>query len=137
MGHFVRLCLQPSEPEISQVLQLRSQLVVREHCSGWLSQHFSEWRQNTQKVLLAIKYRTIDEDGHVLGGPFYYIENGMGKKWKWLAKIFAFFGAGVGLFGIGTFTQVNSIASAVKNFFDPDMRTYSIPCLEEIIPGQL
>ena len=71
--------------------------------------------------LLAIKYRTIDEDGHVLGGPFYYIENGMGKKWKWLAKIFAFFGAGVGLFGIGTFTQVNSIASAVKNFFDPDM----------------
>ena len=64
--------------------------------------------------LLAIKYRTIDEDGHVLGGPFYYIENGMGKKWTWLAKIFAFFGAGVGLFGIG-------IASAVKNFFDPDM----------------
>ena len=71
--------------------------------------------------LLAIKYRTIDEDGHVLGGPVYYIENGMGKKWTWLAKIFAFFGAGVGLFGIGTFTQVNSIASAVKNFFDPDM----------------
>ena len=71
--------------------------------------------------LLAIKYRTIDEEGHVLGGPFYYIENGMGKKWTWLAKIFAFFGAGVGLFGIGTFTQVNSIASAVKNFFDPDM----------------
>ena len=71
--------------------------------------------------LLAIKYRTIDADGHVLGGPFYYIENGMGKKWTWLAKIFAFFGAGVGLFGIGTFTQVNSIASAVKNFFDPDM----------------
>ena len=71
--------------------------------------------------LLAIKYRTIDEDGHVLGGPFYYIENGMGKKWTWLAKIFAFFGAGVGIFGIGTFTQVNSIASAVKNFFDPDM----------------
>ena len=70
--------------------------------------------------LLAIKYRTIDKEGHVLGGPFYYIENGMGKNWRWLAKIFAFFGAGVGLFGIGTFTQVNSIASAVKNFFDPN-----------------
>ena len=70
--------------------------------------------------LLAIKYRMIDADGHVLGGPFYYIENGMGKKWRWLAKIFAFFGACVGLFGIGTFTQVNSIASAVKNFFDPN-----------------
>ena len=70
---------------------------------------------------IALGGRTIDEDGHVHGGPFYYIENGMGKKWTWLAKIFAFFGAGVGLFGIGTFTQVNSIASAVKNFFDPDM----------------
>ena len=69
---------------------------------------------------LAIKYRTIDEEGHVLGGPFYYIENGMGKKWKWLAKIFAFFGVCVGLMGIGTFTQVNGIASAVTNFFDPD-----------------
>ena len=83
--------------------------------------------------LLAIKYRTVDKDGHILGGPFYYIENGMGKKWKWLAKIFAFFGACVGLFGIGTFTQVNSISSAVTNFFDPNAsnvvslfgRTYS------------
>ena len=70
--------------------------------------------------VLAIKYRTIDKEGHVLGGPFYYIENGMGVKWKWLAKMFAFFGAGVGLLGIGTFTQVNGISSAVCNFFDPD-----------------
>ncbi len=72
--------------------------------------------------LLAIKYRTIDAEGHVLGGPFYYIENGMGKKFRWLGKIFAFFGACVGLLGIGTFTQVNGIASATKNFFDPDMQ---------------
>lgn len=69
---------------------------------------------------LAIKYRTISEDGHVLGGPFYYIEHGMGEKWKWLAKIFAFFGACVGLFGIGTFSQVNGIASATQGFFDPN-----------------
>ncbi len=69
---------------------------------------------------LAIKFRTIDSEGHVLGGPFYYIENGMGKKWKWLAKIFAFFGACVGLFGIGTFSQVNGITNAVKGFFDPN-----------------
>lgn len=55
----------------------------------------------------------------VAGGPFYYIENGMGEKWKWLAKIFAFFGVGVGLLGIGTFTQINGITSAVNNFFDP------------------
>ncbi len=71
--------------------------------------------------LLAIKYRTVDKEGHVLGGPFYYIENGMGSQWKWLAKLFAFFGCCVGLFGIGTFTQVNGITSAIGNFFDPNM----------------
>ena len=71
--------------------------------------------------LLAVKYRVVDETGHALGGPFYYIERGMGRRWKWLAKIFAFFGVCVGLFGIGTFTQVNGITDAVKNFFDPEM----------------
>lgn len=69
---------------------------------------------------LAVRYRTIDDEGHVLGGPFYYIEKGMGRNWRWLAKIFAFFGACVGLFGIGTFTQVNGIASATLSFFDPN-----------------
>ena len=48
------------------------------------------------ECMLAVKYRTIAEDGHVVGGPFYYIENGMGENWKWLAKIFAFFGVCVG-----------------------------------------
>lgn len=71
------------------------------------------------ECLLAVKYRVVAEDGHIIGGPFYYIEKGMGKNWKWLAKLFAFFGVGVGLFGIGTFTQVNGITDAVKNFFDP------------------
>ena len=79
--------------------------------------------------LLAVKYRVVDENHHSLGGPFYYIERGMGKKWKWLACVFAFFGVCVGLFGIGTFSQVNGIASAVKNFFDPDT-TYAVT-----IPG--
>ena len=78
--------------------------------------------------LLAIKYRTIDENHHALGGPFYYIEHGMGKKWKWLAKFFAFFGVCVGLFGIGTFSQVNGISSAVNSFFDPNQQwTVTIP----------
>ena len=71
--------------------------------------------------LLAVKYRVKQEDGRYLGGPFYYIENGMGSKWRWLAKCFAFFATCVGLMGIGTFTQVNGIASATKGFFDPDM----------------
>lgn len=70
--------------------------------------------------LLAVKYRVIDKENHALGGPFYYIEKGMGAKWKWLGKVFAFFGVCVGLMGIGTFTQVNGIASAVQNFFDPE-----------------
>ena len=72
------------------------------------------------ECLLAVKYRTVAEDGHIVGGPFYYIEKGMGEKWKWLAKIFAFFGVGVGRLGIGTFTQINGITSAVNNFFDPN-----------------
>ncbi len=80
--------------------------------------------------LLAVKYRVIDEEGHALGGPFYYIEKGMGPKWKWLAKIFAVFGVLVGLLGIGTITQVNGIASAVHNFFDPnDLHMVQLPGL--------
>ncbi len=70
--------------------------------------------------LLAIKYRVKDKNGTMLGGPFYYIENGMGAKWKWLGKMFAVFGVFVGLMGIGTFTQINSITSAANSFFDPD-----------------
>lgn len=66
---------------------------------------------------LAIKYRVTDSEGTKLGGPFYYIENGMGKKYRPLAKMFAFFGVFVGLMGIGTFTQINGIASATNNFF--------------------
>lgn len=72
------------------------------------------------ECLLAIKYRVVAEDGHIVGGPFYYIEKGMGRSFKWLGKLFAFFGVGVGLLGIGTFTQINGITSAVNSFFDPD-----------------
>ncbi len=82
--------------------------------------------------LLAVKYRVVDDSGHSLGGPFYYIEQGMGHKWKWLAKIFAFFGVCVGLFGIGTFSQVNGISSAVNGLFDPEnVHCVNIPFIGE------
>ena len=66
------------------------------------------------ECMLAIKYREVKEDGTVLGGPFYTIEKGMGKKWKWLAILFAVFGVAAGLLGIGTMTQINGITSAVN-----------------------
>lgn len=82
--------------------------------------------------LLAIKYRVINKNGHSLGGPFYYIERGMGKNWKWLAKIFSFFGVCVGLFGIGTFSQVNGISRAINGFFDANnSHCVNIPFLGE------
>lgn len=71
------------------------------------------------ECMLAIKYREVKEDGHVLGGPFYSIEKGMGAKWKWLAVLFAVFGVLAGLLGIGTMTQINGITSAVNMAFDP------------------
>ena len=68
------------------------------------------------KYVLAIKYREVDENGQMSGGPMYYIEKGVGNKF--LAKMFAVFGVGVALLGIGTFGQVNSIASAAKIVFN-------------------
>ena len=72
--------------------------------------------------LLSVKYRIHDENGDILGGPFYYIENGLGKKGKWLGKIFAVFGLLAGIMGIGTITQINGITSAANTFFDPEMK---------------
>ena len=69
------------------------------------------------ECMLAIKYREVKPDGHILGGPFYTIEKGMGKKWKWLAILFAIFGVLAGLLGIGTMTQVNGITDAVNMAF--------------------
>ena len=72
------------------------------------------------ECLLAVKFRTRDKDGFMTGGPMYYIELGMGQKWKWMAKLFAVFGIMVALVGVGTFPQVNGITNAVND-------TFSIP----------
>lgn len=67
--------------------------------------------------LLAIKYRTIDTNGEVAGGPMYYIERGLGQKWKPLAVFFAMAGVLVALLGIGTFPQVNAVIESVNVAF--------------------
>ena len=66
------------------------------------------------EVTLAIRYREHNAQGDWVGGPMYYIKNGLGKGWRWLAYVFAFL-AGVACFGIGNMTQVNTIASTVNS----------------------
>jgi AGCS family alanine or glycine:cation symporter len=62
------------------------------------------------EALLAVKYRVVDANGQMSGGPMYYLERGLGSRL--LARMFAFFGIGVAFFGIGTFAQVNAIKDA-------------------------
>jgi AGCS family alanine or glycine:cation symporter len=85
------------------------------------------------ECLLAIHFREEKSDGHILGGPFYTCEKGVGAKFpvlgKLLAVLFAIFGTMVGLFGIGTFTQINSITSAVETFagtVTPNLSTITV-----------
>lgn len=81
----------------------------------WLAGFFGMATKYAE-CLLSVKYRVVDENGEMSGGPMYYIEKGLGNKW--LAKAFAFFGIGVALFGIGTFAQINSITEAVDLTFN-------------------
>ena len=65
------------------------------------------------EVVLSIKYRERNTDGDWVGGPMYYITNGLGKNWKWLAVIFSIFGA-LAAFGIGNAVQVGNITSSIN-----------------------
>ncbi len=69
------------------------------------------------EILLAVRYREVTPEGNVVGGPMYYIKNGLGSGWAWLGTAFAIFGAVAG-FGIGNMTQTNSIAEAVSATFN-------------------
>ena len=83
----------------------------------WVAAFFGMATKYAEGVL-AIKYREVDENGEMSGGPMYYIEKGVGNKF--LANMFAFFGIAVALLGIGTFGQVNSISkSALISFNIP------------------
>lgn len=66
------------------------------------------------EVTLAVHYREKNENGDWVGGPMYYIKNGLGKKWMWLAYLFAGFGV-ITVFGTGNATQVNTITAAINS----------------------
>ena len=66
---------------------------------------------------LAIRYRKIRKDGTINGGPYAYIEYGMGSKWKWLAKTFAVLGMLAGIMGMGTLTQITGITDSFDHVF--------------------
>ena len=79
----------------------------------WMAAFFGMATKYSE-CLLAVKYRTVDANGNISGGPMYYIENGLGKKYKPLAVMFAVFGVLCAYFGIGTFAQVNSIVEITQ-----------------------
>jgi len=68
------------------------------------------------EAVLAVKYREVDDNGNHIGGPMYYIKNGLGSKWAWLGTAFALFGSFAG-FGIGNTVQSNSVADALSSNF--------------------
>lgn len=68
------------------------------------------------EITLAVRYREKNEDGEWIGGPMYYIKNGLGKHWKWLGGLFAFFAA-CAAFGTGNMAQINTIATSIGSIF--------------------
>jgi alanine or glycine:cation symporter, AGCS family len=69
------------------------------------------------EAVLAVQYREVDEKGQYVGGPMYYIKNGLSKNWLWLGTVFAVFGALAG-FGIGNTVQSNSVAAVLEDTFN-------------------
>ena len=82
----------------------------------WLSALFGMVTKYAE-VVLAVRYRERNAKGDWVGGPMYYIRNGLGKKWNWLAVLFSLLGA-LAAFGIGNMTQVNTIAGSINNAID-------------------
>ncbi len=88
------------------------------------------------EVVLAVRYRERNAKGDWVGGPMYYIKNGLGSKWKWLASLFCILAA-LAAFGIGNMTQVNTIASSINNainVFGGNTEAASFVLLGQTIP---
>ena len=79
----------------------------------WVSALFGMCTKYAE-VTLAVHYREINANGELVGGPMYYIKNGLSKKWYWLAYLFAAFGV-LTVFGTGNATQVNTITTAINS----------------------
>lgn len=75
--------------------------------------------------VLAVRYREIDANGNRVGGPMYYIKNGLGPKWMWLAGAFALFGI-IGSLSTGNAVQANSIADALQSQYNFDPRIVAV-----------
>ncbi len=101
----------------------------------WVSAIFGMVTKYSE-VVLAIKYRERNAKGDWVGGPMYYIRNGLGKGWAWLGGVFCVFGA-LAAFGIGNMTQVNTIASSINNAIDAfggDTRASTIDLFGQAVP---
>ena len=101
----------------------------------WLSALFGMVTKYSE-VVLAVKYRERNEKGDWVGGPMYYIKNGLGKNWAWLGTIFCIFGA-LAAFGIGNMTQVNTIASSINGAIDAfggNTGAHAIQLFGQIVP---
>jgi len=68
------------------------------------------------EAVCAVKFREQDSQGNFVGGPMYYIKNGLGAKWQWLGVAFALFGA-IAAFGIGNGVQANGVAQVLETNF--------------------
>lgn len=101
----------------------------------WLSALFGMVTKYAE-VVLAVKYRERNPQGDWVGGPMYYIKNGLGKNWKWLAVCFSVLGA-LAAFGIGNMTQINTIASSINTAIDAfggNTAAASVKILGQLVP---
>ena len=101
----------------------------------WVSALFGMVTKYSE-VVLAIRYRERNEKGDWVGGPMYYIKNGLGKKWTWLAAVFSVLGA-LAAFGIGNMTQVNTIANSINsaiNAFGGNTAANSVMVFGQTVP---
>ena len=101
----------------------------------WISALFGMVTKYAE-VLLSVKYRERNEKGDWVGGPMYYIKNGLGKGWAWLGAIFCVFGF-LAAFGIGNMTQINTIASSINTAIDAfggNVEASSVTMFGQVVP---